>query len=137
VDRAGAPAIKADVIDYDELLTSERKEGSYLAPWNMVRKGASALAPFLTLSMLQVSGYVPNVEQNDETLFVLRFFFGGFPCVCFIVGILIFTRYDLSESRHAEIRAALQRREAQRVRQQAERGQQAGQGAADPPPSEG
>jgi GPH family glycoside/pentoside/hexuronide:cation symporter len=117
-----APAIKADVIDYDELLTGERKEGSYLALWNMVRKGASALAPFLTLSMLQVSGYVPNVEQNDETLFVLRFFFGGFPCVCFIIGILIFTRYDLSESAHAEIRAELQRREAQRVRERAEPG---------------
>ena len=36
-----APSIKSDVIDYDELVTGDRKEGSYFAIWNLVqsRKG--------------------------------------------------------------------------------------------------
>lgn len=107
-----APAMKADVIDYDELRTGERKEGSYLASWNMVRKSAGALAPFLTLSALQWTGYVPNAPQNEHTLLALRFFFGGFPGICFVIGIAIFARYDLAPERHAEIRRELDRREA-------------------------
>jgi Na+/melibiose symporter-like transporter len=106
-----APAMKADIIDYDDLRTGERKEGSYLATWNLVRKGASALAPFLTLSALQFTGYVPNAEQNEHTLFTLRFFFGAFPGICFLIGIVIFARYELGEEQHAEIRRELDRRE--------------------------
>jgi GPH family glycoside/pentoside/hexuronide:cation symporter len=107
-----APAMQADIIDYDDLRTRERKEGAYLATWNLVRKGAGALAPFLTLSALQLTGYVPNVAQNEQTLFALRFFFGGFPAICFVIGIAIFTRYDLSRERHAEILRDLARRDA-------------------------
>ena len=105
-----APAIQADVIDYDEFVTNERKEGSYLAVLNMVRKSASAVAPFLTLTALQFTGYVPNAEQNEQTLFVLRFSFGLLPCISFMAGIAILARYSLSQQRHAEIRAALDQR---------------------------
>ena len=31
-----SPSIQGDVIDYDEMVTGERKEGSYFAAWNFV-----------------------------------------------------------------------------------------------------
>jgi Na+/melibiose symporter-like transporter len=36
-------AIKGDVIDYDEYLTGERKEGAYLAAWNLASKFGTGL----------------------------------------------------------------------------------------------
>ena len=58
-----APALTADIVDYDEYLTGERKEGTYSAVWNMVRKAA----PILPLKICL--GY-------------LRFIFDGIPFPC-------------------------------------------------------
>ena len=60
-----APAIKADIIDFDEYRTGERKEGAYLAVWNFVRKCSAALTPVLAMGSLQLAGYQPNVEQSE------------------------------------------------------------------------
>ena len=105
-----APAIKADIIDFDEMHSGERKEGAYLAAWNMVRKAAMGLSPFLALTALQVTGYVPNAQQNEATILVLRFFYGGLPALSFIFGIALLARYSLSRDQHAEIRRELDRR---------------------------
>ena len=52
-----APSIKADVVDYDEYLTGERKEGAYLAVWNFVRKAAAGVSAMLTGFVLQIVGF--------------------------------------------------------------------------------
>ena len=50
------PSIKADVIDYDEARTGQRKEGSYFAGWNFASKSASGFAILLTGVALQLVG---------------------------------------------------------------------------------
>lgn len=108
-----APAVMADVIDYDEYLTGERKEGSYLAVWNLVRKGASAVMPALGMALLQGSGYAPNVEQqSEETLLVLRGLVGIVPAAFFAIGLLLFSRFGFNEREYAEVRSALDDRAA-------------------------
>jgi Na+/melibiose symporter-like transporter len=109
-----APAIKADIIDFDEYQTGERKEGAYLAVWNFTRKCSAALTPVLAFASLQLAGYQPNVEQNELTQWVMRGFFGVFPGLCFIVGIAIFLRFRFNEREHAEIRRALDARDPTR-----------------------
>ena len=42
------PSIQADVIDWDEHATGERKEGAYFAAWNFVFKVATGLTQGLT-----------------------------------------------------------------------------------------
>jgi GPH family glycoside/pentoside/hexuronide:cation symporter len=105
-----APAIKADIIDFDEYRTGERKEGAYLAVWNFVRKCSAALTPVLAMGSLQLAGYQPNVEQSELTRWVIRGFFGFFPALCFVAGIAIFLRFRFNQSEHAEIRRELDAR---------------------------
>lgn len=105
-----APAIKADVIDYDEYLTGERKEGAYLAVWNMIRKSAGSLTALITGLALQFSGFVPNVEQTDEVLLVIRGVFAFLPGVCYVIGTLLFMRFGFNEAEHAEVRRELEAR---------------------------
>jgi len=38
---------------------------------------------------------------------------GGFPLVCYLIGAATFSRFDLSESEHARIRAELDERNAE------------------------
>jgi Na+/melibiose symporter-like transporter len=111
-----APAIKADIIDFDEYQTGERKEGAYLAVWNFVRKCSAALTPVLAFVSLQLAGYQPNAAQSELALGVIRGFFGVFPGLCFVVGIAIFLRFRFNEREHATIRRALDARRSDRSR---------------------
>ena len=107
-----APSITADVIDYDEYLTGERKEGAYLAVWNLVRKGAGALTPIAAGLALQYTGYEPNVEQSQATKTALLALIGILPGTCYLIGTLLFLRFRLNEKEHAEVRAVLDARAA-------------------------
>ncbi len=106
-----APSIQADVIDYDEYLTHERKEGAYTAIWNFIRKGAAGLTAGITGFALQASGYVPNADEQSEVVKVtLLALVGLLPAVCYLAGALLFSRFRLNEAGHARIVAELRSR---------------------------
>jgi GPH family glycoside/pentoside/hexuronide:cation symporter len=101
----------ADVCDYDELETGQRREGVFGAIyWWMVKIGM-ALAGLLTGIMLNASGFaVELATQPEQTLFQLRVFDVGVPLVTSALAILIMLTYPISEDRAYEIRAELERR---------------------------
>ena len=104
------PSIKADVIDYDELVTGERKEGSYFAVWNFVRKSAFGLTAMLTGFALQASGFQPNVEQTEQAKLAMSVLIGLVPGFFYGAGTLLFLRFGLNEREHAAVRAELDAR---------------------------
>jgi GPH family glycoside/pentoside/hexuronide:cation symporter len=104
------PSVKADVIDFDEMQTGQRKEGAYFAVWNFVRKGATGIAAMLTGFGLQLAGFAPNAEQGDVARWTILGFYGGLPAVCYLIGTLLFARFSLDGAEHARIRAALDAR---------------------------
>jgi GPH family glycoside/pentoside/hexuronide:cation symporter len=106
------PSIKADVIDYDEYMTRQRKEGTYYAVWNLVRKGAGSVTALATGLVLQLSGFEPNVEQTESAQLGLRTLVSLLPGGCYVIGALLFTRFKLNEAEHTEIRRVLEERQA-------------------------
>ncbi|MCS5635970.1 MAG: MFS transporter, partial [Myxococcota bacterium] len=105
-----APSIQADVIDFDELETGDRKEGAYFAAWNFVYKFGVGLTLMLTGIILEVSGFVPNADQSSEALFALKALYGLFPMVCYLVAAWLLSRFSLDEAEHARIRETLDAR---------------------------
>ena len=101
------PSIQADVIDFDERATGERKEGTYFAVWAFVRKSAFGLATLLTGLLLGLIGYEPNVEQSEATKLGMRTLFGIVPGLCYLAGTLCFLRFRLDEAAHLAIRREL------------------------------
>jgi GPH family glycoside/pentoside/hexuronide:cation symporter len=101
----------ADVCDYDELSTGQRREGVFGAIyWWMVKIGMS-LAALLAGYMLDGSGYdVALPAQSAKTLFLLRVFDVGAPLLTSALAIVIMLTYPISERRAYEIRAELERR---------------------------
>jgi len=106
------PSIQSDVIDYDELLTGERKEGVYFAVWNFAHKSASGITLMITGFVLSWAGFVPNEEQTRVVQLAMCALLGLFPLVCYLIGAALFSRFDLDETRYAEIRAQLDRAHA-------------------------
>jgi GPH family glycoside/pentoside/hexuronide:cation symporter len=106
------PSVQGDVIDYDEYLTGERKEGAYFAAWNFVQKSALGLMLLLTGFVLEFSGFVPNVEQTMEVKISMVTLYGLFPLVCYAIGAALFSRFKLDETAYEEIRTELDARAA-------------------------
>jgi GPH family glycoside/pentoside/hexuronide:cation symporter len=102
-----APSIQADVIDYDEYHSGERKEGAYLSVWNLVRKSAASLTALAAGFALQFAGFEPNIEQSEETKLIMRALLALLPCVCFLIGALLFIRFNFNEQDHDVVRKAL------------------------------
>ena len=107
-----APSIQADVIDYDEYRTGERKEGAYFSAWNFVFKLAYGFTLMLTGYVLQLSGFEPNVEQSDQVKFALRCLYGAFPFACYVGGAALISRFSLDEDAYDRIRSELNARKS-------------------------
>ena len=100
-------AIKGDVIDYDEYETGERKEGTYLAAWNLAAKLGTGLMIALSGWALEGAGFVANQPQSELTLWTIKGMTGGAPFLCLLIGMVIFSRFSLDAAQAAEIRAAI------------------------------
>ncbi|UCD31111.1 MAG: MFS transporter, partial [Desulfobacterales bacterium] len=72
-------AIQADVIDYDEWLTGERREGQYIGFWSISKKLAAAVGVGAGLAILGTAGYTPNVEQSEQVKLALRTLYALVP----------------------------------------------------------
>jgi GPH family glycoside/pentoside/hexuronide:cation symporter len=103
-------SMQADVIDWDELQTGERKEGAYLATWSFGEKCAAALAAALTGAALEWVGYRPNVEQSESVRLMILALMSFAPAVCHVVSALLLMGFGLGEAQHAGIRETLRKR---------------------------
>jgi len=102
----------ADVCDYDELETKQRREGVFGAIyWWMVKVGM-ALAGLLTGVMLEFSGFDVKLttSQSGQTLLLLRVFDVGIPLITSALAIWIIATYEITEARAHEMREELELR---------------------------
>ena len=104
-------AIQADVIDYDELLTGERREGQYIGLWSIAKKFAAAVGVGVGLLILGLVGYTPNVEQSEQVRLTLRILYALVPSLCNIIALFIALAYPISSSIHKDIRTAIAQRQ--------------------------
>jgi GPH family glycoside/pentoside/hexuronide:cation symporter len=104
-------ALKAEIIDFDEYRTGERKEGAYFATWSFVSKLAAGIMIGVVGISLDLAGYVQNAAEQSETVKrTMTFLMGGVPMVGYALGSLAFTRFGLSEAEHTRIRSELDAR---------------------------
>ena len=105
--------LKSEIIDCDEHSTGERKEGAYFAGWSFVNKLAAGIMIGVVGWALEWSGFEASVQEQSalakRTMIILM---GGFPLVCYVAGAIAFSRFSLTESDHARIRAELDARSA-------------------------
>ena len=105
------PSVKGDVIDYDEYLTGERKEGSYFAALNFVFKSATGIMLLITGFVLQFSGFIPNQPQTMEVKIALISLYGLVPLVFYSLGAyLLYKKFKFGEKEHAAIKQQIQER---------------------------
>ena len=103
-------ALQADVIDYGELTSGNRREGHYMGMWSVAKKITAAAGAGLGLAALGMAGYVPNQVQTETVRWVMRIFYALIPAICYLTAMLIALKYLLSRHLHRRVIAAIDRR---------------------------
>jgi len=109
-------AMLPDVIEYDEKMTGERREGIYYGISNFLTKLSIALGTAIPGWALAWYGYVPNAVQTDRALVGIRFFYAMVPALVMLVFIPLAIWFPITRKSHAALRMELA--EAKAVEQQ-------------------
>lgn len=106
------PSMLADLADYDELQTGQRREGSINSVFSWFLKMGMSLSVGLSGFVLQWTGFDPAAgsKQPEEVLGRMLAFYILGPVCFWAVAIILVARYPLTRERMGEIRSQLEAR---------------------------
>lgn len=107
-------SMKADVIDLDTLKSGENRAAMFFSIWSFTAKMSGSVGGWIALTGLAWVGFnaAPGALNDPDQLVGLRFLFALLPSAFFLLAAAIILRYPITESRHAEMRAELEGRNA-------------------------
>lgn len=107
-------AMIPDVIEYDQVDTGRRREGSFYAFASFFQKLATGAALWAMGQMLALSGYLPPSPdgtlqaQPPEAIRAIRIFAGPIPAILLVIAILFAWRYPITRQVHLALRRKLE-----------------------------
>ena len=100
-----------DIVDYDELQTGQRREGSFAACQSWISKLGIALGVGASGWILEFTGFDSKLAvQSEHAIFMMRILLSGVPVIGLVIALIAILRFELTESRMHEIRVALEAR---------------------------
>jgi GPH family glycoside/pentoside/hexuronide:cation symporter len=106
-------SIIPDAIEYGELKTGKRYEGTFYSLISLAQKVASSFAIPLALLVLDRTGYIPNsASQPASAVQGIRFVTGFIPALMMGIGIIFAIVYPLGRERYNKIARQLEERRA-------------------------
>jgi glycoside/pentoside/hexuronide:cation symporter, GPH family len=100
-----------DVVDYDELETGQRREGSFSACQSWISKVGIALGVGASGWILQLTGFDSKLDiQSPHSILMIRLLLSGIPVIGLVIALVAIWRFPLTERRMHEIRGQLEAR---------------------------
>ncbi|MDY3617584.1 MFS transporter [Agathobaculum sp.] len=99
-----------DCVEYGEYATGRRCGGLIFSLASFSIKISMTIAGIVPTILFDRTGYVPNAVQNAATLTAIKALNSLIPAIILIIGIVVYTRYTLTEKRFDEIVQELTRR---------------------------
>ncbi len=106
------PSMVADVVDEDELVSHERREGMYGSIFWWVVKLGQAVALAVGGFLLTATGFDVALEgnQSEQTIILIRIFDILIPIIASGIAIWIISTYSITEERAYDVRQQLEAR---------------------------
>ncbi len=106
-DLALPPALQADVVDYDTLLSGQHRAGLFFALWSMSTKLAFALAVGIAFPALDAFGFTPTGDNDSRAILAVAAGYALVPVALKVVTILIIWGFPITAARQIVIRRRL------------------------------
>jgi GPH family glycoside/pentoside/hexuronide:cation symporter len=107
-----------DIIEYDQVSTGQRREGSYYAFASFFQKLATGLAIWAMGQTLALTGYITPTpgallpQQPPDAVQAIRAFMGPVPAILLALSIVFAWFYPISREHHRALRDELAARDA-------------------------
>jgi GPH family glycoside/pentoside/hexuronide:cation symporter len=107
-------AIVPDAVEYDYLVTGERREGAFYGIWTFALKIGQAVSLGIVGGVLSLSGYVPDAPQGVLSQLGIRLLIGPIPATILVISAIVLYFYPITEERYAEICRDIKEMEARK-----------------------
>jgi Na+/melibiose symporter-like transporter len=97
----------ADLVDYDEYASHQRREGSYYGIYTLFSKAAVGVGVFIAGFTLNLIGFEKGVEVPPEMLFKIKLLFGPITALINLGGVIIFCFFHYDRHEHERIQREL------------------------------
>lgn len=106
------PSMQVDVVDYDELKTGERREGSYASIFSWVLKLSFVIGFLISGPVIELTGFDANLNENQaEGVYeIMRIGYIVIPVVALIIAVVLLKAFPITAQKAAEIRVQLEER---------------------------
>ena len=106
------PSMQVDVVDYDELKTGERREGSYASIFSWVLKLSFCAGFMISGPLLEWSGFSDGLEGEalEAALTNMRIGYTVLPTTALIIALVLLRIFPLNRQTADEIRTQLEER---------------------------
>ncbi len=106
------PSMQADVCDYDELYSGQRRESAYTATFSWVLKVGMMLSMLIGGPLLELTGFDAKLggNQTPDAIMGIRLLFAGIPVTALLIAMVLVKFYPLDAERMRQIRAELEAR---------------------------
>lgn len=106
------PAMTADVVDFDELSSGQRRESAYTATFSWVMKVGMMLSMLIGGPLLELTGFDAKLggNQTPEAILGIRLLFAGIPVAALVIALVLIKFYPLDTERMRVIRRDLEAR---------------------------
>ncbi len=105
------PAMLADVVDYDEMKTSERREGTFSAIFSWNFKAAVTISAAIAGPLLVACGFDASLDmQAEATLFKMRLLLVSLPIAGLIASVWLLRIYPITPKSAHDTRVILEAR---------------------------
>jgi GPH family glycoside/pentoside/hexuronide:cation symporter len=104
------PSMQVDVVDYDELKTGKRREGSYASIFSWVLKLSFVIGFLISGPVIEWTGFDANLNNNQpEGVYqTMRIGYIIIPVVALLIAIILLNRFPITKEKAADIRAKLE-----------------------------
>jgi glycoside/pentoside/hexuronide:cation symporter, GPH family len=103
-------SMMADIMDYDEMETGKRREGSFMSCQSWITKVGIALGVGASGLVLEWTGFDAKLggAQAPHALFMIRVLYVVIPVAGLVCGLLALLRFPLTRQRMSQIRGQLE-----------------------------
>ena len=114
-------AMIPDVIEYDELITGERREGVYYGVQATATKVTGALASAAIGWVLELSGYIDGATEAppESAVMAMRVLFALVPAIFLLICVPLLIKYPITRESHAKVMKQLEERRAAKAKENA------------------